>query len=304
MMPKWAQNLLLAAGSIAVCLLLAEAGARIFLPHPFRADRTAVVAEREMRKPSNRVTWASLHRPDPMLGWTLTDSIQYRSRLVDPAGALQYDVTYTVESGRRRTPAAPAADTESARPVVVAAGCSFTFGHGLNDEDTWPWLLQEQLPEYQVLNAGVMGYGTDQALLAAERQIRRHPAQAVVLGFGGFQIERNRAPQGWLVSVYPFSKPLFAVQSGQAEYLRQVRFWPGGVVGDYSNFFARFVNTLANRAYAIPSHEQARDLTVALIETFGRRFQALGTRLAVAVLPYAGDNSMTEGQDRESSSVV
>ena len=143
-------------------------------------------------------------------------------------------------------------DPESARPVVVAAGCSFSFGHGLNDEDTWPWLLQEQLPQYQVLNAAVMGYGTDQALLAAERQIRQHPAQAVVLGFGAFQIERNRAPQGWLVSIYPFSKPLFDVPSGQAGYLRQVRFWPRGVVGDNSNFFARFVNTLANRAYGIP----------------------------------------------------
>ena len=298
--PKLAQNLMLAAAALAACLLLAEAAARIFLPAPFRADRSAIVAEREIRKPASRDAWQLLHLPEPALGWTLTDHIRYRKRLIDSAGVLQYDVTYTVESGRRRTPPAPTApDPKGAPPVVIAAGCSFTFGHGLNDEDTWPWLLQQQLSGYEVLNAGVMGYGTDQALMAAERQIQLHPARAVILGFGDFQIERNRAPQGWLVSVYPFSKPLFALRSGQAEYLRQVRFWPGGVLGEYSNFFERFVNTLANRANGIPSHDQARELTLALIETYARRFQALGTRLAVAVLPYAGDSGRQERQDRE-----
>jgi len=296
---RLAQNLMVAAAALAACLLLAEAAARIFLPAPFRADRSAIVAERELRKPASREAWQLLHLPDPALGWVLTDHIRYRKRLIDSAGVLQYDATYTVESGRRRTPAAPPAPgLKSAPPVVIAAGCSFTFGHGLDDEDTWPWLLQEQLPERQVLNAAVMGYGTDQALMAAERQLRLHPAEAVILGFGDFQIERNRGPQGWLVSVYPFSKPLFTVRSGRAEYVRQVRFWPGGPLADYSNFFGRFVNALANRIYNVPSHDQARELTIALIATYAARFQALGTRLAVAVLPYAGDNGPQERLDR------
>ncbi len=291
------KNVLLAAGSLTVCLLLAEAATRIVLPRPVRADRSAVVEAAEIRKPGNRKTFQSLHRPDPELGWVLTpESMQYRNRLVDTQGVLQYDVVYSVEGGRRKTSATPPEG-----PELVTAGCSFTFGHGLNDQDTWPWLLQEKLPNYRVVNAGCMGYGTDQALLAAEREVKLHPKQtsAVVFGFGDFQIERNRCTQGWMATVYPFSKPLFAVRSGDVEYQRQVRFWDGGIAAQYSNLFGHLANTLANRAYGIPSHAGARDLTATLLTSYGRRFQALGVRFAVVVLPYYADNSPQARGDRQ-----
>jgi hypothetical protein len=41
----------------------------------------------------------------------------------------------------------------------------------------------------------------------------------------------------------------------------------------------------------VPSRPQARDLTAALITTFAQRFQTLGVRFAVVVLPYAEDQS-------------
>jgi hypothetical protein len=78
-----------------------------------------------------------------------------------------------------------------------------------------------------------------------------------------------------------------------------VRFWPGGALADYSNFFGRFVNTLANKASGVPSHDAARELTAALIQTYAKRFAAVGTRLAVAVLPYVGDNASQARADRE-----
>ena len=297
MKPPRTKELLLVVGSLTVCLLLAEAGARIFLPSPARADRSAIVEANEIRKPSNRSTFQSLHRPDPQIGWVLNPgSIQYRNRLVDPQGVVQYDVVYSVESGRRKTSA-----SKPAGPELVAAGCSFTFGHGLNDRDTWPWLLQEGLPNYHVVNAGCMGYGTDQALLAAEREVRLNHARthAVIFGFGDFQIERNRSTQGWLVTVYPFSKPLFALRSGEAEYRRQVHFWAGGVAAQYSNLFGSLTNILANRINGIPSHEQARELTAALLTGFARRFRSLGVSFAVVVLPYFNDNSPLARADRQ-----
>ena len=291
------KDVLLAAGSLTVCLLLAEAAARMFLPRPVRADRSAIVEAAEIRKPGNRKTFQSLHRADPQIGWVLNpDPMQYRNRLVDAQGALQYDVVYSVEGGRRKTSLSPPSG-----PELIAAGCSFTFGHGLNDQDTWPWLLQEKLPNYHVVNAGCMGYGTDQALLAAERAVRQHPTQtaAVIFGFGDFQIERNRCTQGWMVTVYPFSKPLFAVRSGDVEYQHQVRFWDGGIITQYSNLFGHLANTLANRAYGIPSHAEARELTATLLTSFARRFQALGVRFAVVVLPYHADNSPQIRADRQ-----
>jgi hypothetical protein len=292
-----AKEIVLISLSFVFALLLGEIGARIALPNPARADRSAIAAASEMRKPSNRITFRSLHRPDPEAGWILNPgSLEYRNRLVDSHGVLQYDVVYSVESGRRKTSAAPPEG-----PEVVAAGCSFTFGHGLNDQDTWPWLLQEKLPQHRVVNAGCMGYGTDQALVVAEREVRRHPSQirAVVFGFGDFQIERNRCTQGWLVTVYPFSKPLFTMRSGDVSYVRQVRFWDGGIAAQYSNLFGQILNTLGNRVNGIPSHEGARNLTAALLTSFGRRFQNLGVRFAVIILPYHGDNSPLARVDRQ-----
>jgi len=290
------KDTLFIAVSLVVALLLGEAGARIILPPPARADRSAIVAANEVRKPSNRITFQSLHRTDPQIGWVLNPApLEHRARLVDSHGILQYDVVYSLESGRRKTSA-----SLHDGPEVLAAGCSFTFGHGLNDQDTWPWLLQEKLPQYRVVNAGCMGYGTDQALLAAEREVEQHPSQvkAVIFGFGDFQIERNRSTQGWLVTVYPFSKPLFVVRSSDVAYLRQVSFWNGGAAAQYSNLFGQITNTLANRINGIPSHEGARDLTAALLISFGQRFQKRGIGFAVVMLPYHGDNSPQARKDR------
>ena len=264
----------LAIGSVLVAFGAAEAAARIFLPAPFRSGEEPVI---------HRVR---LHRSDPRIGWVLSETpVRVPHRLADAQGNVQYDVTYTVAAGQRRT-----SENPPEAPPVIATGCSFTFGHGLNDQDTWPWLLQQRSPRYRVMNVATMGYGTDQALLAAERQVdrsRRKP-QAVVLGFADFQIERNRSPQGWMVHVYPFSKPLFEMVGTGIAYQRQVRFWPLGPLG-HSDLLAHAANTLANRAYGIPSHEQARDLTVALITAFARRFESDRVRLAVVILPYVAD---------------
>ncbi len=42
---------------------------------------------------------------------------------------------------------------------LMIFGDSFTYGSGLNDNQTYPWLLQQMLPERDVRNYGVPGYG-------------------------------------------------------------------------------------------------------------------------------------------------
>jgi hypothetical protein len=277
------KNALLAAGSLIICLAAGEAAAKLILPPPARLDRPTV--------------FAVLHHPDPLLGWTLTRGpVRFPHRLVDDQGVVQYDVTYGVSGGTRLTSQWP-----HEGPALIAAGCSFTFGHGVNDQDSWPWLVQEGLAGYRVINAAVMGYGTDQALLAAERELEQNRGRtaAIVLGFGDFQIERNRGAQGWLVHVYPFSKPLFTVRAGAAEYVRQVHFWDPGAVAGQSDLFTHALNAFANRSYGVPSHEQSRELTVALLTTFAKRFQARGARFAVVTLPYLGDQWPNTRGDRE-----
>ena len=283
-LPGW-REAAVCAGTLLVSLLLAEAVAREFLPPPPRVlGEHASLTGRQ-----NNQALHGLSHADPKIGWVLTaDPVQFRHRFVDQAGKVQYDVVYSVLGGHRRT-----SGRAGSGPQIITTGCSFTFGHGLRDEDTWPWMLQTQLTGYEVVNTAAMGYGTDQALLAAERAVNQAPHRiaAVVLGLGDFQIERNRSSQGWLVHLYPFTKPLFSVDGSSVRYEGQVRSWSQGLLAERSNLFAYGITALANRIYRIPSHDQARELTVALISTFARKFQALGVRFAAVMLPYAGDET-------------
>ncbi len=65
---------------------------------------------------------------------------------------------------------------------ILVLGDSFTFGVGVNDNQTYPAVLERALKK-EVINAGVMGYGTDQELLyLKERGLALKP-DLLVLGF-------------------------------------------------------------------------------------------------------------------------
>ncbi|MFC2173096.1 hypothetical protein ACFLU6_10760, partial [Acidobacteriota bacterium] len=71
-------------------------------------------------------------------------------------------------------------------------GCSFTHGWTLNDEDTYPWLVQEAFPRYEVVNFGTGGYGTLQSLLQFRDTFEKPtPPKAIVYVYGSFHDRRN-----------------------------------------------------------------------------------------------------------------
>jgi hypothetical protein len=77
------------------------------------------------------------------------------------------------------------------RRRIVVVGDSFTFGEDVADADAYPARLEELLPDTEVLNLGVHGYGTDQQhLMLLEQGLPRDP-DAVVLGFYLPDVERN-----------------------------------------------------------------------------------------------------------------
>lgn len=233
---------------------------------------------------------------DSELGWALS---QQPVKAHDTGHS---DVVYSVSNGERLT-----SDQPHSGSIVIAAGCSFTFGQGINDADTWPWLLQEQMPDYHVINVAAMGYGTDQALLAAERALARYPGQvrSVVLGFGVFQIDRNRCPQSWLATTCPFGKPMFVrTANEQVEYKGQVKFRSMGSFLDFFLDHSLFLSAVANLwsdrlVHRIESHEAARQLTADLMIEFGRRFAQQGAQLVIVVMPYLSDQGPQSTADRD-----
>ena len=102
-------------------------------------------------------------RRDPDLGYAPALGVRVRAQRFH-RGRPVYDVHYTIDDhGLRRS----GGDTTG--PAVLFFGGSFTFGEGVEDEETLPAVLAEALTgKARVLNAGFHGYGPHQMLRALE----------------------------------------------------------------------------------------------------------------------------------------
>lgn len=118
-----------------------------------------------------------LHRHDPKLGWV-------------PVGGYRLDGVSTNSRGVRGASEHAVLKPAGARRIVVL-GDSFTWGLGVRDEETWPAVLQSLQDGVEVINLGVIGYGTDQQYLRLCEEGLRYEPDLVILGFFGPDAVRN-----------------------------------------------------------------------------------------------------------------
>lgn len=89
-------------------------------------------------------------------------------------GKILYDVLYTKNKyGLRVTPhdLVPSGPAPGSSDVVFL-GCSFTYGEGVNDKETAPYLFEEGSGgKYRAYNFGFHGYGPQQMLLILDSDI-------------------------------------------------------------------------------------------------------------------------------------
>ncbi len=104
--------------------------------------------------------------PSDTLGFKHTKNFVNHS-ISRSGNKLLFDVHYTIdENGFRKTPEINADDSTKS---IVFFGCSFTFGHGLNDNLVMPNIVQNLVQnKYKVYNFSASGYGTHQMLAAIE----------------------------------------------------------------------------------------------------------------------------------------
>jgi lysophospholipase L1-like esterase len=97
---------------------------------------------------------------DTTLGWTNSRGASGRHR--NPS--LGIDVVYRIDGRGARAMSSSSGD--SLRPFrVLVLGDSNGFGWGVPDDQHFAALLQQALPQTDVLNLAVSGYGTDQSYL-------------------------------------------------------------------------------------------------------------------------------------------
>jgi hypothetical protein len=137
------------------------------------------------------------YRGDPALGYSLNPNRSVRAGIHDSIGVI-YDVTYRVDShGLRVTPA-----SGTSGPAVGFFGCSWTYGEGVEDDETLPnQFARATGGRYRVFNFALHGYGPHQMLRAIET--RRHdsllgpkPAAFVYLA-AAWQVPRSAGHSPW-----------------------------------------------------------------------------------------------------------
>ena len=127
----------------------------------------------------------------------ISDYYYYKNKIVNTnsrgiRGKMEYD--YEKKPGQTR---------------VLILGDSYTFGLEVSDNETYPYYLQQLLPQSEIMNFGVSGYGHDQMLIYLQEEgVKYHP-DIVILGFHESNGERN------LLDIFYKPKPRFLLSNGR-----------------------------------------------------------------------------------------
>ena len=170
----------LVAGSLLACLVALELVVRAWYGHLYDWPNLVLNARSALA-----TTQAAEYVHDDLLGY------------VPRAGYASKQVNFDSD-GFRRTGAGnpPPSGTNARGGAILAAGDSYTYGDEVADDETWPADLQA-LNGRRVVNAGVAGYGLDQAVLRAETVAAAIHPSAIVMGFIADDMHRMEVRRLW-----------------------------------------------------------------------------------------------------------
>ena len=213
MKSRWRQlcfSLVLFLGFFFVC----EALLSILIFQQSSRHSLALVAtgKRLIRIGFHRLAPTGIFEDDPILGY------RHRRDVVGKHRDLDFSVRYTIDAdGNRMIP-----EPQNPRGRIVFLGGSYTFGHGVEDSETFPAILARDLwPDWRVVNQAVQGYGTAHALLQLEKELEGNsPPKAVIYPFLNGHIIRNYINEEWVSSLSIFGRrhPHFEIERDRPIY--------------------------------------------------------------------------------------
>jgi len=200
---KWASRLALVLFGCLLALLALEGLTRIAFPVEKESDKF----------------W----QPDPLLGWT---------NIPNKTGSFRSDevgeIPVAISSKGLRDVEYDYAKPEDVFRILVL-GDSFVQALQVNAEDSFAKLLEAQLNErsdssvrFEVINAGVTGYGTDQELLFFSQEGYKYTPDLVMLTFCTINDVMDNSPKLELRDLAD-RKQFFVLRDGELE-LREVVF--------------------------------------------------------------------------------
>lgn len=181
---KIVANFLILCCSTAFTLMLLEVGLKMVNRYvmPFNKGRHA------------------FFQYDEVLGWThkpnKTSYFKNARVQINAKGLRDEDIPYQKPDGEFR---------------MLLLGDSQLFGDGVWTEETSASLLEKAFHSVQAINAGIIGYGTDQQLLFLKKEGVKYSPDLIIVTLNAYDFQDNISKT--IRSGY--SKPLFKIEGGE-----------------------------------------------------------------------------------------
>lgn len=142
---------------------------------------------------------------DPLIGWKkpggraqLHETLDYSVAYSANSDGFRGEREFTIEPGMRR---------------IAFLGDSFTFGIGIDQQETFPHLIEGLLDETRSYNYGISGFGVDQMWMTLRHYAHAVDPDVVVVSFIWDDLRRARSAyrdrNGW------WPKPAFLLRDGE-----------------------------------------------------------------------------------------
>ncbi len=120
---------------------------------------------------------------DPLIGWKLPPNVEL------PEASDEFVVTIRSNAQGFRSRHDFSQPTEARK--VAFLGDSYTFGSGVEDEETFPSVLEASMPNTQSYNFGIGAFGVDQMWLTLRHYALPLKPDLVILSFIRYDLDRS-----------------------------------------------------------------------------------------------------------------
>ena len=216
------------------------------------------------------------------LGWVAKPNLERHPNDGD-------DTTLSTNSTRlRMTYDVPYENTAGDQRILIL-GDSFTFGENVNDDENYPYLLDQHLADSTVINAGVHGYGHDQMLIYFQEEGVKYSPDIVIVGFLSTDVSRN------VLKFRDFAKPKFELDEGELVLTNTPVPQPHEVLAD-SYYRSRtmdvgriFYDIFRQRTGRLQAQEA--EITAAILDEIVATTQEIGATPVLVYMPWGEEIS-------------
>lgn len=264
------QNISLMIVGVAIFFLLAEIACRVIMP--------------------NSVKLRLMHKPDEKIGYRLVPhfEMEYKTKEFNSFIRINSEGLRDYEHDKDK-------DIQTIRILVL--GDSFTFGYGVNIDESYPKILEAMLNQnlsnknskrFEVINTGVDGYGTEQEYLYLEELGPRYKPDFVIVGLYSSDVYDAKVgipksfKKAWLKNHFYF-----------LSYLRGLWIQLSKTIGkDIRSTFQIYQNTYP------PEIDTAYNKTKEYLVKIRDFSHSIGAKTLVVIIPFCFEVSRQEWEKR------